>query len=643
MCGICGTWRIADRIPVPRMVEAMRHRGPDDNGELADGPAHIGMTRLAIIDASSGGHQPMSNAASTVWIVYNGEMYSFAEEREALRARGETFVSGSDTEVVLRMYEVHGDDFLKRLRGMFALAIYDKRGGVGRERLLLARDQLGIKPLLYASVGSGWVFASEMKALLAGGLIPRRMDPIGLRQLLTFGSVYQPRTMVDGVKMLLPGHKLVLDHRGARDEVYWTPTVGRRADVAGADYEEQVEVLQAALADSVARHMVSDVPLGAFLSGGVDSSTLVALMARQAGRRVKTFSVGFEAEGRHIDESGEARAIAEQVGAEHTHVTVTGADVADQIHDIARGLDQPSVDGVNSYFVSKAAKLGMTVAISGTGGDELFAGYPWFRQMAFYEQQMQEAGPWSRTVEEGVAALATCSSLDSVMRGARRWRLAKWRERGFLFRYAACYGIFGELGALRLLAPDVRAAAQAGHSQARDIRHNDMLSGAGVVERVSALCIRGYTTNQLLRDIDAVSMAHSLEVRVPFLDVPMLDLALSLPPETKLGPVSGPEREGITYNDSGTKRILLDVNRRLLGRDLGAQPKRGFAMPFDEWLRGPLRPVLLETTSRPDFAGGLLDPLEVAAVRQSFLDGKSTWARPWLLMMLELWRQEVLN
>jgi asparagine synthase (glutamine-hydrolysing) len=625
------------------MVEAMRHRGPDDSGDRVDGPAHLGMARLAILDVSAAGHQPMGNAAGDVWIVYNGETYNFAEERERLAARGETFRSASDTEVVLRLYELHGDAFLKRLRGMYALAVYDRRRGPGRERLLLARDPLGIKPLLYAPAGGGWVFASELKALLAGGLVSREMDPVSVRLLLTYGSVYQPRTMLSGVRMLLPGHTLVVDHRGVRQEPFWQPALDRRPDVTRAPYGEQVEMLQSALEDSVARHMVSDVPVGAFLSGGVDSSTLVALMARQAGRRIKTFSVGFEAEGGHIDESGEARRIAGEVGADHTHVVVTGSEVADRIPAIARGLDQPSVDGVNSYFVSMAARRGMTVAISGTGGDELFAGYPWFRQMAAYERRMRAAGVWERLAAGPVAELAGHPRLDGVMRGRHRWRLAGWRERGFLFRYATAYNIFGERGALHLLRPSVQASAQAGRSPASDIRPHDLLPHAGAVERVSALCLRGYTGNQLLRDIDAVSMAHSLEVRVPFLDVPMLDLALSLPPDTKLGPVTGAERAEVTYNESGTKRILLDVNRRLLGRDLGGQPKRGFAMPFDAWLRGPLRPLLVEMTSRPDPGGGLLVPAGVAAVRDAFLSGKSAWPGPWLLMMLELWRQEVLH
>lgn len=625
------------------MVAAMRHRGPDDCGDFADGPVHLGMARLAILDVSAAGHQPMGNAEGNVWIVYNGETYNFAEERELLRARGQVFRSGSDTEVLLRLYETYGDAFLARLRGMFALAIYDRRRGPGRERVLLARDPLGIKPLLYATSQGGYVFASEMKALLAGGLVSREMDPVSMRLLLTFGSVYQPRTMLQGVAMLMPGHKLVMDRGGVRTEPFWRPALDRRPDITHACYEEQVEALQIALEDSVTRHMVSDVPLGAFLSGGVDSSTLVALMARQAGRRLKTFSVGFEAEGSHIDESGEARRTAGQVGAEHTHVVVTGGEVRDRIRDIARGLDQPSVDGVNSFFVSMAARRGMTVAISGTGGDELFAGYPWFRHMAAYEREMQSSDCFRQLTEEKIASVAGYPCFDRIMRGNRRWRLAPLRERGFLFRYASCYNIFGEKGALRLLMPAVWTRSQAGRSMSRDIRSGDVLPEAGPVERVSMLCMRGYTGNQLLRDIDAVSMAHSLEVRVPFLDLPLLDLALSLPAHTKLGPVTGAEREDITYNESGTKRILLDVSRRVLGRDLGKQPKRGFAMPFDAWLRGPLRPLLMETTSGGAPGGGLLDPVAVAGVRDDFFAGKRSWAGPWLLMMLELWRQEVLQ
>src|SRR5947209_1495008 len=385
MCGICGVWGEVDLESVEAMVSAMHHRGPDDRGVYQSSNITLGMTRLSIIDLSPSGHQPMSNDGGMIWVVYNGEVYNFQSERAQLEAKGYQFRSTSDTEVVLRLYEYYGDDFLLRLRGMFALAIYDARRGPGHERLLLARDQLGIKPLLFARAKGRLIFASELKAILASGLIEAEIDPDALRLLLTYGSIYQPRTIVRGVEMLLPAHRLIIENGQERIERYWSLATDRRADLRTKTYEELVEEVAATLAEAVRLQMVSDVPLGAFLSGGVDSSLLVAMMTRLAGNRIKTFSVGFEAEGAEIDESTDAERMALYLGTEHSTVLVRGAEVRDRIEHIAYGLDQPSVDGVNSYFVSLAARRAVTVAVSGTGGDELFAGYPWFINMVLDE------------------------------------------------------------------------------------------------------------------------------------------------------------------------------------------------------------------------------------------------------------------
>ena len=404
MCGICGVWGGEGREAVGAMVGAMRHRGPDDSGAFDDRRAALGMTRLAIIDTSAGGHQPMQTPDGNITLVYNGELYNFREERRLLEARGCEFRSTSDTEVVLRMYEHYGDDFLKRMRGMFALALYDRRRGPGRERLLLARDQMGIKPLLYARRGGRLVFASEVKALLASGLIEPEVDPVSLRLLLSYGSVYQPRTILRGVRMLLPAHRLIVEGGGERVERYWSLGLDRREGLRLRPYEELVEEMASVLEESVRLQMVSDVPLGAFLSGGVDSSLLVALMARQVtGHRVKTFSVGFEGEGRDIDETDDAERTARHIGTDHTRVIVSGEDVRERIRHIAYGLDQPTVDGVNSYFVSMAARRAVTVAISGTGGDELFAGYPWFALMALDETERRSVPAWKAIARAALA------------------------------------------------------------------------------------------------------------------------------------------------------------------------------------------------------------------------------------------------
>jgi len=627
------------------MVAAMRHRGPDDRGLYHDNASCLGMTRLSILDVTPAGHQPMSNADETVWIVYNGETYNFQSQRERLVSLGHTFRSTSDTEVVLRMYEQDGDDFLTRLRGIFALAVYDRRRGPGRERLLLARDPLGVKPLLYARTGGRLVFASEMKALLAGGLVAREIDPAALRLLLTYGSVYQPRTMLQGVRMLPPAHCMVVERDTQRVQRYASLEVDRLPELQAQPYEAQVERLAHALEETLARQMVSDVPLGAFLSGGVDSSLLVALMAKSAGGRIQTFSVGFDAEGAPIDESSDAERTAALLGTDHHHVRVRGQDVADRIGHIARALDQPSVDGVNSYFVSRAAKQCVTVAISGTGGDELFAGYPWFLNMVLDRRQARQA-PWSEAIRRCVARWARLRVLDPLMTTRAGPRLTGWRNGGgFRARYANNYNVFGSLVAARVLSGNLRRAAHAGRSTDDDLAPIDELSGGTTVQRVTGLCLRGYTNNQLLRDIDAVSMAHSLEVRVPFLDPELVAMALSLPDSAKIAdelpPGVGPES---TYRETGAKRILIDAGRPLLPEGIDRQSKRGFGMPFDAWLRGPLHDTFRDTLSRRSVRQrGLLDVPETMLVKQQYLAGHVSWERPWLLMMLELWCREVLD
>jgi asparagine synthase (glutamine-hydrolysing) len=624
----------------------MHHRGPDDSGMFHDDQVSLGMTRLAVIDKSSAAHQPMCNDEQTLWIVYNGEVYNFQEERQLLEKQGTKFESQSDTEVVLRLYERYGDDFLLRLRGMFALAIYDRRRGPGKERLLLARDQLGIKPLLYANIGDRLVFASELKALLASGLIRAEMDPVSLRLLLTYGSIYQPRTMVREVKMLLPAHRLIVEGKRARVEGYWSLGLNRKPGLRDQPYEDLVRMVANELEESVRLHMVSDVPVGAFLSGGVDSSITVGLMTRIAGRRVKTFSVGFEAEGAALDETDEAERMARYLGSEHTRVEVKGIDLRDRLQHVIRSLDQPTVDGVNSYFVSMIARQAVTVALSGTGGDELFAGYPWFTEMALYQREKQ-AGP-RRMTALAFSQLAQHPIFDPLIGGSLGGFLHKLRSHaGFLARYASTYHIFGVMGTARVLSPSIHRLAGAGGAPVYDLRPTDELPQGDAVERVSALCLRGYTNNQLLRDIDATSMSHSLEVRVPFLDVQLIDLILSMPVSVKLGDVEGiPNAHHTTYRASGSKRILIDAGKRagILPDDFDLQPKRGFTFPMDAWLKGVLRDVMEDAlSSSATYARGFFLPGEVERVKRAFLEDKIHWSQPWLLVMIEMWARQVLD
>ncbi len=647
MCGICGIFGNGDVSRVERMVSAMHHRGPDDAGVFHQHGVALGMARLAILDISQNGHQPMQNHDASVWIVYNGEMYNFQEERDILCQKGHTFRSGSDTEVVLRMYETYGDDFLLRMRGMFALAIYDKRRGPGKERLLLARDHLGIKPLLYARHGNALVFASEMKAMLASGLIPGEFDPEALRLLLTYGSVPQPMTAVSGVEMLLPGHRLIIDESaGERLERFWRLDRDRISGLRQRPYEELLHTLKESLEASVRMQMISDVPIGAFLSGGVDSSLLVAMMAGISNTKVKTFSVGFEQEGADIDESDDAQQVAKFIGTDHSRVLVTGQEVRERITHIATALDQPSVDGVNAYFVSLAARQAVTVAISGTGGDELFAGYPWFANMV-RACHLDSQTPRKSAIRRVLSRMAQREIFNPLLSDGRLG-IAMERLRGasgFVSRYARQYQVFGAHGTMKVLSPDMRQRVLGGREPAHDLVLADELPSASPVERVSALCLRGYTQNQLLRDIDTVSMAHGLEVRVPFLDPVLADVAFSLPDSTKLGDVTRiPNPAEATYAETGGKKILIDAGRNLLPQGMGLQQKRGFGMPFDEWLRGPLRDVLDDTLS-PDTVRrrGFFNPDAVRGIHDRYLSKETNWLCPWLLMITELWCRNVLE
>jgi asparagine synthase (glutamine-hydrolysing) len=644
MCGICGIWGRHDREAVEAMVRAMAHRGPDDTGVQSSPRVGLGMTRLAVIDTSSGGHQPMTTEDGSITIVYNGETYNFSSERRELEAHGYRFRSSSDTEVVLRLYERYGTGFLPRLRGMFALAIHDTRDGPGRERLLLARDHFGIKPLLYASIPGGVVFASELKALLASGLVAPEIDPDGLRLLLTYGSVYQPSTMLRSVKMLPPAHSLTITAGGQRLERYWSLATPHASEFSRLSEAELTARVSRALRDSVRSQLVSDVPLGAFLSGGIDSSLLDAMRARETGHRVRTFSVGYESEGREFDETDDAQATAEFIGSEHTRIIVTGPEVRDALSHIAWSLDQPSIDGVNSYFVSKVARRSVTVAVSGNGGDELFAGYPWFLFMV-QDRDRRRSRPLGGLVRAALARAARWSALDPLIGLMPNAGLARARTlEGFVARYSNLFLVFGPRDAARVVMPEVRARARFGRSLDSDIAPLDELRDGTDVQRVSGLCLRGYNANQLLRDIDAVSMAHSLEVRVPFLDPEVAAVALSLPDRLKLGDGKGLPEWGYSYRDSGAKRVLFEAGRGLLPEGMDLQPKRGFGMPFARWLQGPLREVLSDALGERSIRlRGVFRPERVRTELNAALAGAGSWTRPWALLIFELWCREVLD
>jgi asparagine synthase (glutamine-hydrolysing) len=580
------------------MLQAMRRRGPDGQNSFQNGPCTLGHARLAVIDTSVAGAQPMTENGVT--IVYNGEMYTFREERRLLEQDGVTFFGNSDTEVLLKLYLRYGQSCFSRLRGMYAFALWDSRD----RTLICARDPLGIKPFLYSILPQGIVFASELKSLLASGLVAGDVDRNAVRALLERGSVPQPGNILRNVHWLLPGHLLVL-HEGAMPVCRsFAPMQANTVDLKGAAWNDLVAMGRSCLTTALERQMVADVPLGAFLSGGIDSSLLVALMA-QKHDKVRTFSVGFEGglDTASEDETDDALEVARYLGVDHTKVVVRREEIAENLRSIAAGLDHPTVDGVNSWFVAKAARQELTVAISGTGGDELFAGYPWFGAM----QDWTNAPAWRK--------------FRRTLRGET-----------FLSAFDSQYRIFNKTEASQL-CPGTPVPAP----------RPDPLPKADTLSRVTGLVLQGYTRDQLLADIDTAAMWHSLEVRVPLLDEDLLSFALSLPEEAKIGPPRAGANNG-SYAASGVKRILLEIGEPLLPTGFASRAKRGFTLPFDGWLRGVLFKDMNELLSTDVVKQrGFFDPIAADHVRRDFESGRTHWTRPWLLMMTELWAQEVLD
>jgi asparagine synthase (glutamine-hydrolysing) len=622
MCGICGVYQERPSDPAllgaatARMTEALAHRGPDDGGVWADpaGRVALGNRRLAIIDLSPAGHQPMADPTSQVVLTYNGEIYNFRELRRELERSGYPFRSHTDTEVILALYLREGPEMCRYLRGMFALALWDGR----TRRLVLARDRLGIKPLYYAHRDGRWVFASEIRAIRASGLLSMPVDPVGLAAFLRLGSVPGPLTAFEGVRELPPASLLVVGNEGAGvSRPYWEvplPDEGPRPRSATASVEE----LRRLLHDAVARHLVSDVPLGVFLSGGVDSGAIVAMMREAGHERIRTFSVTFpEAE---FDEGTDAARVAERHGTEHTAAEVRGEDVARELDRVVAAMDQPTIDGVNTYYVSRVTRAsGTIVALSGLGGDELFGGYPSFRQI-----------PRLLAWQRATALLGSARTiLGAALAVVPSPRSAKLRESltqppTIQSAYLAVRGLLSREEVTSLLRPGpLRDAAREldaamALSALAPALPEDPVAATGVLE------LRGYLHNQLLRDTDAMSMAHSLEVRVPFLDHPLVEFAAALP-------------GWLRANGRPPKWLLLDALGERLPEDVG-RPKRGFTFPLGRWIRGPLRPRVEEALQD---GRGIFRPEAVAELRAQVEAGRAHWSRLWAPVVLARWLRQV--
>ena len=631
MCGIFGIVARNARIPdgvLERGTQSLAHRGPDDSGTIvlpdsaSDSEIGLGNRRLAILDLSPLGHQPMHDAETGNWIVYNGEIYNFRDVRDELQKTGTSFVSHSDTEVLLKAYARWGAECLAKFRGMFAFALWDAR----QHRLFLARDPMGIKPLHYAQAGSYFVFASEVRTLLGTGLVRPSISAAGFINYLTFGSNYDPLTLVDGVRALPPGHMLTWEGGSLRESSYWDlvgqPTATGDSTESFVQSEEQASKrLQPLLEEAVRLQLVSDVPVGVFLSGGIDSSALVSILSG-SGVTASTFSIVFrEAD---FSEAQHSRAVAAKFHTDHHEISVSQSDILAAIPDALGAMDLPTIDGINTFFVSRETRrAGVKVALSGLGGDEVFAGYSSFRTVPRMERFAQF---WKHVPHVFRGPVTTAFNALSPANDQNRKLVSLARDNGrVLHPYFLSRMLFtpGQRDLLFLEA-DQSAASLAAESQ-RDCLQRSLSLDA--VNRVSYLESRCYMLNTLLRDADFMSMSQGLEVRVPLIDHHLAKAVLSLPGAWKVNGV--------------LKKLLVGALAGSLPEEIVHRPKRGFTLPFEHWMRQELRaevePVLGKKRISEGPLGGLLDANFVEQVWRDFLGGATSWSRPWSLYVLQRW------
>jgi asparagine synthase (glutamine-hydrolysing) len=613
-----------------RATRSLAHRGPDDHGtvivrESVPEPIELGLgnRRLAILDLSPLGHQPMQDPATGNWLVHNGEIYNFREVRTRLEREGAEFTSQSDTEVILKAYARWGEDCLPHFRGMFAFALWDAQ----RHRLFVARDPMGIKPLYYYQSDRNFLFASELRTLLQTGLIQRNLNQTALLNYLAFGSVYEPDTLIEGVSALAPGHFLTWEHGTVTTRRYWDLTVEasstKHIDNSNADRALRQRRVHELLDESVRMQLVSDVPVGVFLSGGIDSSSLVAILSR-SGVRPSTFSIVFpEAD---YSEAEYSRAIATLFKTDHHELAVSQQDAFATIPDALRAMDQPTIDGVNTYFVSQRTRAaGVKVALSGLGGDEVFGGYGSFHAVP----RMERFGRlWANV--PGAARRAVSGTFEMLAPASDQNRKMAALIRGngrVVHPYFLSRMLFAPSKRAELVQSISEEAMRRADAPLRDtLRHTEALDP---INRVSYLESRCYMLNTLLRDSDFMSMAHGLELRVPLIDHQLAQQVMAIPGSLKTG-------------GSSPKHLLVDALEGALPDALVRLPKRGFTLPLEHWMRGALRSEMESTLKRIATAplGGFLNPKGARDVWADFLSGETSWSRPWALFVLQRWCEQ---
>jgi asparagine synthase (glutamine-hydrolysing) len=618
MCGIVGVvYHDPDRpaTNLDAALACMFHRGPDEQGVYADGPLVIGMNRLSIIDLA-GGHQPMADTSERCWIVYNGEIFNYRQLRTELSALGYPFRTTCDTEVILAGYHHWGEKVLERLNGMFTFALWDRT----ERRLWIARDRMGIKPVYYTQLGGAFRFASEIKAILTDPDVPRDISRVGLGNYLTYGHAIAPDTMFDGIYKLLPGHHLTYQDGRIHIVQYWDVPTG--SEPALTSLQDAIQQSRELVEDAVRIHMTADVPVGAFLSGGIDSATVVALMTRMAAR-IKTFSLGFQDDPR--SELSAARVLARHFGTEHYEANITYRELPPLLEKLVFHFDEPFGDAscFPTYLVSRLARQHVKVVLTGDGGDELFGGYVRYRA--------EQMSPWVQAVPLALRQVALSALMTMPTRQHRLRRILRITQQADdALRYAGWSEVFTPRQQEDLVMPEYRAADHKVYAP-----FEALFTQAARLDRTNRAM---YTDlhlrlpNDYLEKVDKATMAASVEARVPLLDYRLVELAQRIPSEFKVS-----RRE--------TKVLFRQAMADLLPPEVVKLPKHGFSVPTRQWFQGALREyvrdILTDTSAR---SRGIFNPVAVESLWADHAAGRGLYeTHLWLLLNFELWARRYLD
>jgi asparagine synthase (glutamine-hydrolysing) len=621
MCGICGIYEYETHKPVGQqvladMLHVLHHRGPDDAGVFFDKDVALGMRRLSIIDLN-GGKQPISNEDGSVVTVLNGEIYNYQPLREELESRGHRLATASDTEVIVHLYEEFREECVRHLRGMFGFAVWDAR----KRRLLLARDRLGIKPLYFTRMHGRLIFGSEIKAILQHPSVQVALNFEGLNNFLSLKYVPAPQTMFEGIHALPPGCLLIGDANGIQVRRYWDLTFAnsRNGHVREEAYAEQLEAL---LRESVKLHLISDVPFGAFLSGGVDSSTIVALMSQVLNEPVKTYSVGFEGSGAAISELPYARLVAKKLQTDHHEVLVRPSHLVEFAEKVVWHLDQPLAEHATlaNYMVAELASRDVKMVLTGEGGDELFAGYARYAG--------ERLSPFFQRIPKAAKSLALAAS--SHLPGLRRQKLALYAlsQTEEAARFVNWFPLFNSEAKQALLSEDLKGTLQARDTDSVFAQHLACTDATEPLNRMLYVDTKLWLPDLLLARGDKTSMAVSLEARVPLLDHKLVEFAASLPQNMK---VKGLAR----------KYLLKKVSERWLPPEIIHRKKQGFPMPVSLWLRNEARPFVRDVLSPSALRRrGLFNPVFVEKLIEQHENGFADHSSLlWGLVSVELWQR----